>query len=187
MNRILVLTYTEDPHADSVCNYLHSTGHYCFRVDTDRLIEDYSITFDSDRGLFVISDRRSDHPITDDWCIWNRRILDPSAPADMPADLLEIVKTETRRTWEGLLYSFNGRIVNHPRAQLCANNKIHQLLFAKRHRSNTKVPHTLITNDPQRLREFWHSKDKTCHKLQRQCVVEKDGAPVLPQSELDIP
>ena len=93
--------------------------------------------------------------------------LDLEIPKDVPKNLEEIVFTETKRTWQGLLFAHRGKVVNRPQAEFAANNKIDQLLFARGHPKSVQIPDTLLTNNPGALRRFYREHDQICHKLQR--------------------
>lgn len=170
MNKVLALTYAEDPHADAVLAYLQSQGVDTFRINTERIIQDYLLSFD---GEFTISDANRRERISKDWSIWNRRVMEPDLPPHTPKELETIVRTETERTWKGLLFSHQGIVVNKPQAEYAANNKIDQLLFAKS--ENIQTPNTLVTNEPPAAVQFFTEHSPICHKLQKVAVVERGG------------
>ena len=57
MQKILILTCEEDPHADSVSNYLSKEGIDFFRVNTDKLINNYKVVFNSRSGSYSITNK----------------------------------------------------------------------------------------------------------------------------------
>lgn len=173
MKKVLVLTYNEDLHADYVCDHLKDIGVDFFRVNTERIIEEYNITFDSLSGLYKISDKQDIIIIDSSWNIWNRRVMDPKIPEDFPKELENMVFTETKRTWEGLLFSYKGRVVNRPQNNFSANNKIDQLVFAREYNNNIEIPQTIITNNPEDLRKFYKLHKKISHKLLKAPLVQK--------------
>ena len=77
MSRIIVLTHEEDSHADSVCRFFKGKEIEYFRVNTDKLIGNYKVTFDSANGLYTLVDCQNEIVLDDSWNIWNRRIMDP--------------------------------------------------------------------------------------------------------------
>ena len=172
--KTLILTYSEDRHADAVIEQLQKRKVDVFRVNTEYLIKDYQIRFDLQTRLFYLSDGKRKEAIDESWAIWNRRVSDPQIP-EMTPDLQQIVYEETTRTWDGLLFSAKGKVVNRPQAQYSANNKIAQLLFAREH--GIKTPETIVTNIPQEAIDFFdrNKKDdrRTCHKLQKVAIVTK--------------
>lgn len=173
MKNVLVLTYEEDQHADYACRFFEENKIEFFRVNTDKLIGDYIITYDSNFGYYSLSNDIKRISLDGKWNIWNRRIAEPEIPATVPRDLTEVVATETARTWEGLLFVHEGRVINRPQANFSANNKIDQLSFVKKYGGEIKIPETILTNDPQVLRNFYKEKERVCHKLQKAALVKR--------------
>lgn len=175
--KVLVLTHREDRHADAIIEELNRRATPSFRINTEEIIDQYSISFNSRSSLFTLSEGNRTETIDETWSIWNRRVSDPSLPASMPRDLKQIVYEETSRTWQGLIASARGRVVNRLDAEKAANNKINNLLFAKRF--GIRVPETTVTNDPSEVIDFYSSLNvsgrKICHKLQKVAIVEKNG------------
>lgn len=176
--KVLVLTYEDDPHANSVCDYFEKTDINYFRVDTDKIIRDYKITFDSKSGSFIISNELRKAVIDESWNIWNRRIIKPDVPTGIPRDIEKIILNETKSTWDSLLFTHKGKIVNDPRAQYTANNKIDQILFAKSNNRQINIPLTILSNDPDKFLSFCGDNDRVCHKLQNMSCVVKDEEPL---------
>ncbi|MBS3081418.1 hypothetical protein J4416_00585 [Candidatus Pacearchaeota archaeon] len=175
-SKALLLTHKDDRHADAVSAELSSRGIDYFRVNTEEIIEEYGLNFYSSLGLFTITSPTRKETIDETWVIWNRRVSDPVIP-QMKKDLEQIVYNETLKTWEGLLFSANGKVVNRPWAENAANNKINNLLFAKSY--GIKIPETLVTNIPGEFELFYRAtksdNKKICHKLQKVAIVERDG------------
>ncbi len=173
MKKVLILTHEEDPHASYVSKHLKDAGILFFQVNTDKLIGNYHLTFDSKSGLYVIKTKGKEFSIDREWSIWNRRVMDPELPKDFPKELEDIVFTETERTWDGLLFTHAGRVVNKPQAGFAANNKVDQLCFARDYDNGIEIPETLLTNDPGALRSFFQEKSPICHKLQKAALVKR--------------
>ena len=173
MKKVLVLTYREDPHADSVCKFFDGIGAEYFRVSTERLSTDYKINFNSNSLTYKISNNNAEINIDSSWNIWNRRIMNPDTKKGMPKDLVEIAIDETEKTWDGLLMSHKGKVVNRPQNQYYANNKIDQIRFASQFGNGIIVPDTIVTNDPHSVRNFYKKHDgNICFKLQKGAVVK---------------
>lgn len=174
MKKVLILTYEEDPHSKSVRKYFEGIGVDFFEVYTDKLIDRYKITFNTSKRQFILSD--SDHTIilNEDWNIWNRRVMDSELPESIPKNLQDIVFTETKRTWEGLLFSHEGRVINRPQANFSANNKIDQLIFASRYGNDISIPETILTNDAEVFYYFYKNHERVSFKLQKSALVKKD-------------
>lgn len=174
MKKVLVLTYEEDPHANSVCSYLNNVGIESFMVNTDKLIGRYNIKISPQNREYIISDSTNEIRLDSSWNIWNRRVLDPELPANFPKELEDIIFTETERTWEGILFTHKGKVVNRPQANYAANNKISQLEFAYNYGKEIFIPDTLLTNSPQELIKFYKKHHKICHKLQKAALVKRE-------------
>ena len=173
MKKVLVLTYGEDPHADSVCKFFDRVGAEYFVVSTEEVPKNYSITFDSESSLYRISDGSVDVRVDSSWNIWNRRIMNPDTRKGMPKDLASIAIDESEKTWEGLLFSHKGKVVNSPQNQYHANNKIDQTRFALQFGDGIVVPDTLVTNNPLYVRDFYEKHNgNICFKLQKGAVVD---------------
>lgn len=175
MKKLLILTYEEDPHAKSVCNYLEKREIEYFIVNTDKLIGNYEITFHSESLIYSISDKSKKINLDEGWNIWNRRVMDPELPEGFPKDLEDIIFTETERTWEGMLFSHNGTVINKPQSNFAANNKIDQLRFVQNYGKGIIVPETILTNNPEVLQEFYDKYQQICHKLQKAALVQRDN------------
>ena len=175
MKSVLILTHEGDPHSASVCNYFNHIGVDYFEVLTDKLIGNYSITFDLSKGLFCISNHERAIKLDDSWSIWNRRVMDPEIPQSVPKRLEGIIFTETERTWQGLLFSHKGKVVNKPQANFSANNKVDQLLYASKYGDNIKVPETILTNNPEELRLFYRSLSKVSFKLLKAPIIKTEN------------
>jgi glutathione synthase/RimK-type ligase-like ATP-grasp enzyme len=171
VGKILILAYEEDPHADSVCKYFGEKGTEYLRINTDRIVKDHKITFDSRNGHFKICNKEREIIVDDMWTIWNRRVLDPNFEGEISSDLEEIIKTETKKTWQGLLYSHKGKVVNRPHNQFVASNKIDQLSYVLSNGNGVLIPATIITNDPNELFSFFKSYHKICYKPQQTPVI----------------
>jgi len=171
MTRVLALTCEEDPHADYVIAYLKQRGIDTYRVNTERLINDYSLSVRN--GSFRIAGNGQTVHLDNAWTVWNRRVMPPDLSTSTPKELEAILRTETERTWDGLLFTHEGLVVNRPQAEYAANNKIDQLRFAQEY--GFPVPDTLVSNDPAEAMAFYRSHPTICHKLQRVTVVERGG------------
>ncbi len=175
MQNILVLTYGEDPHAESVCNYLSGKGIDFFVVDTECLPDRYKLTFDSESSLYKINKGNRKVVINPSWNIWNRRVMNPDVRKITPRSLTDIIFDETERAWDGLLMSHQGKVINRPQNQLHANNKIDQLRLAQNIGGDILIPDTIVTNDPDRVRDFYEKHNgNICFKLHKGAVIDTE-------------
>lgn len=171
MTSVVVLTHKDDPHASAVTDYFDLRGVEYLRIDTDRIIDELGFSFSSEGFLLHTLDRML--LLSPDWNIWNRRVMDPSLPKDFPKELENIVFTETKRSWQSLLFSHQGKVINRPQNEFAANNKIDQLLYARSNPFGVKIPDTLLTNDPALFRAFYAVHEQVSHKLQKAALVSR--------------
>ncbi len=179
MKHVLILTHEGDPHSKSVCEYFDQEGIDYFEVLTDKLIDNYNLTFNLSKEVFIISNSERQIELNEDWSIWNRRVMDPEIPSCLRGELERIILTETERTWQALLFTHPGRVVNRPQANFNANNKIDQLLFAKKYGNGIKVPQTILTNNPGEFKKFYAGLPKVSFKLLKAPIVQKNNGEYL--------
>lgn len=175
MQNILVLTYGEDPHTESVCNYLSGKGIDFFVIDTECLPDRYKLTFDSESSLYKINKGNRKVVISPLWNIWNRRVMNPDVRKITPRSLTDIIFDETEKAWDGLLMSHQGKVINRPQNQLHANNKIDQLKLALTIGEGIFIPDTIVTNDSDRVRDFYEKHNgNICFKLHKGAVIDAE-------------
>jgi glutathione synthase/RimK-type ligase-like ATP-grasp enzyme len=106
--------------------------------------------------------------------VWCRREGEVSFPSQLPLSSREIFKREVlyaRRCAFNALESFGAVWVNSWTNARRADNKILQLLHAKR--MGLKVPHTLVSNSPDRIRSFYEScGGRVIHKMFHSAVFD---------------
>lgn len=163
---VLILTHEDDPHAFSVRNYLNQKGIKNFTIVTENLLRDYKINFSSNDLTYKIGDKEKTIELTPSWNIWNRRIMIPDRNKGMPKDLSDLVVDECEKTWDGLLMSHEGKVVNRPQNHFYANSKLDQIRFALE--NGMLAPDTIVTNNPSNLKDFYDKhKGNICFKLQK--------------------
>jgi hypothetical protein len=173
MRKVLVLTYKDDPHAKSVCGALSGLGAESFVVATEGLARDCRVNFRSDTLLYEISVGERTAVLDSSWNIWNRRLMIIDRDKGLPKALEDLVFDECEKTWDGLLSSHEGKVVNRPYNHFHANNKLDQIRFSRMYGEEVFVPDTLVTNDPEALRDFYKRHGgKICFKLQKGAVVK---------------
>lgn len=181
MKRVLILTYEEDPHASAVRGCLNNLGIKNFTVVTERLLENYLFRFSSIDNRYILRDKETLVELDSSWNIWNRRVMIPDRSKGMPKNLQDVVIDECEKSWDGLLMSHEGKVVNRPQNHFYASNKLDQLKFASKNSRSIFVPDTIVTTDPQDLKDFYekHLGD-ICFKLQKGAVVRtSDGNKVV--------
>ncbi|MBM3230183.1 hypothetical protein FJZ22_00815 [Candidatus Pacearchaeota archaeon] len=168
--KVLILTYSDDPHALSVRRELDRRGVENFTVVTENLLSDYKIKFYSKNGSYTLADKQRSIELDSSWNIWNRRVMIPDRNKGQPKDLQDLVTDECEKTWDGLLMTHSGKVVNRPQNHFYANSKLHQIKFALER--GMLVPDTIVTTDPADLENFYREHmGNICFKLQKGAVI----------------
>ncbi len=172
MTKVLILTYEDDSHADSVRNHLNKKGIENLTVITEKLLTDYKINFHSKDLIYTLEDKTRIVELDSSWNIWNRRVMIPERNKGMSKDLQDLIIDECEKTWDGLLMAHKGKVVNRPQNHFYANNKLDQLKFALGNGTGVFVPDTLVTNDPEKLKKFYERYNgNICFKLQKGAII----------------
>lgn len=176
MKKVLILTHEEDPHADSIISHLKKNKIPYFQVYTELLASNYKITFNSENLELKLSDKNQEITLDPSWNIWNRRVMDPYLNEEIHPEVTEIVTNETKEMWKGLLFSHKGKVINDPRSNYKASNKINQIIFARNFGNRILVPETVVTNDLDLVKRFYEKQEgNICFKLQKGSIIKKDG------------
>jgi len=178
MKNLLILSYSEDPHALALLSELDSVGAKHFWLYTNEIPSKHEILLNSSSLEYTLMNNETKEKITLDpsWNIWNRRILKVDLPDTVPEGLAEIVNEETKRTLEGIMFSHNGKVVNDPRSNYRARNKLDQLKVAKNISLGVIIPATIVTNNPEEITSFYKRHNgKICFKLQKGAIVDLKG------------
>jgi len=176
--RIAILTRKDDFHALVVCDALRAQGVECVIVETDRLAGRGCLSWSASGGLAHATIRDAEDHIVDvaslDAVWWRRLTGDPQLPVSVQDEAArDLITRDCRATLAGLFLSaFKGQWVSHPEATRLAENKVLQLNAG--HHAGLRVPRTLVSQDPARIRQF-------CEELDY-CVVVKTvaGTPMTP-------
>jgi len=168
--KVLILTHQNDPHAFSVREYLDQIGIKNFTIVTETFLRDCKINFSSRELVYSVEQEGEVIHLDSSWNIWNRRVMIPDREKGIPKDLQNLVIDECEKTWDNLLISHPGKVVNRPQNHFYANNKLDQIKFALQ--KGILVPDTIVTTDPSKLREFYELHGgNICFKLQKGAVV----------------
>jgi hypothetical protein len=152
---VLIVTEKFDPHADHVINVFKAREIPFFRLNTNDFHVDMKVAAGSLHGSILLEDRwgRSHRFPDDTRSVWYRKPVDPAPPEAVtnPAvrhlilqetlELMSYLGCERRIAW-----------FNNPHDNRLAQKKFPQIRLAAE--LGFRVPRTLITNDPQRAREF---------------------------------
>jgi hypothetical protein len=157
---VVIVAPRTDSHAATVESVLRTRlGVDVVVWDTERIEDGISFGLDPD-GLTLAAEGRT-VDLTDVRGLWWRR---PRGYGQADGSLTPDVRRFCEREYSSLLLGGLGvlgtRVVNQPHAELAAQRKPLQLSTASR--VGLRVPETLISNDPQRVREFWERHDRDC-------------------------
>lgn len=170
--RVLIATIPGDVHAGAVAHALREKGHeavlWCGsdfpsrqEISIDPLAAENATVTISDEGGHIVGDAKYD-------AVWHRRPSPPIAPEGLhPGDKI-LVEQEAEAMMESLWHFLgsNAFWVNPRYASERANSKALQLREASR--AGFSVPRTLMSNDPERVRNLFQACDgRLVYKLQR--------------------
>jgi len=176
--RIAILTRQGDFHALILQAALRARGAACVVVETDRLAGRGLLSWSPTDGLMHATIRDMNDEGVDiaslDLVWWRRLTGEPELPESVQdAAARDLIARDCRATLAGVfLTAFTGQWVSHPEATRLAENKVLQLDAARR--VGLKLPRTLISQDPERIRQF-------CRDLDHHVIVKTvAGTPKTP-------
>jgi hypothetical protein len=156
MTTILIPTIPADLHAAAVAHVLQRMGHRPIRWFCGDLPQCSTMSFSIGCGAEVLHAADPLGPIALDEAdvFWNRRIAAPAIDQPMPAGDRAVALRESTVFSSGVLALVSDRAfsVNGLREAGYAENKLTQLRLARE--AGFRLPETLISNDPQRIRSF---------------------------------
>jgi MvdC family ATP-grasp ribosomal peptide maturase len=167
---VLLITHSGDYFTiDRVAEALSKRGVQPFRLDTDK----FPIALQLQANL---SNSGSNHTLEYNDCslnteqvqaVWMRRIWQPDLGKDLAPQFQAACSTESLAVLDGFWDSLRGaRWVDDLQRINAAENKLRQLRVASE--VGLVIPRTIITNNPQEAREFFHQvKGKMVVKLLR--------------------
>ncbi len=162
-NTILVLTNSVDGiHSEIVINKLENLGVNVFRFDVDRLAKgELIIKFGVNQDTFGFEMLDNDKRLlsTDVKSIWYRRPNRLDSPITDPVQR-KYAEIETNQFLEGLWSSTIGEVfwLSNPVSLERARKKVLQLKIARE--LGFTIPRTIITNDPEHVKQFFMSCDE---------------------------
>ncbi|NEO93390.1 MAG: MvdC family ATP-grasp ribosomal peptide maturase [Moorea sp. SIO3G5] len=165
---ILLLTHSGDFFTiDRVSEALSKKGARPFRFDTDKFPLDVQLKaqFDQSQSSYRLKYGAEVISSEDVKAVWMRRIWQPNLGENLDPQFQESCIRESSATLSGLWDSLRGvRWIDDLAKAAAANNKQRQLRVASE--VGLVIPKTLITNDPEAVREFFQQvKGKMVTKL----------------------
>jgi glutathione synthase/RimK-type ligase-like ATP-grasp enzyme len=161
-NAILALTNSEDGmHSDVVVSKLLARGEDVFRFDVDLFTKgNFTIAFSpsADSGGCVISNGSDSIQVGDIKSVWYRRPNHFNLPIKDPVQK-DYAEKEIRSFLDAVWFLLEQRerifFLSRPSAIESARRKLFQLDLAERY--GMRIPRTIITNDPEKVRTFQRS------------------------------
>ncbi|AOX02556.1 MvdC family ATP-grasp ribosomal peptide maturase [Moorena producens PAL-8-15-08-1] len=165
---ILLLTHSGDFFTiDRVAEALSKKGARPFRFDTDKFPLEVQLRaqFDQSQSSYRLKYGTEVISSEDVKAVWMRRIWQPNLGENLDPQFQESCIRESSATLSGLWDSLRGvRWIDDLAKAGAANNKQRQLRVASE--VGLVIPKTLITNDPEAVREFFQQvKGKMVTKL----------------------
>lgn len=164
-NVVLLITHSGDFYTvDRVAQALSKLGAQPFRFDTDKFplqvqMETHLTNF---KSIYRLKYGDQPHGCAERdisteqvQSVWMRRIWSPQMSEDLAPQFQAVCVREAMAAlnsfWDSLTEVF---WVDDLQRILAAENKLRQLRVAKE--VGLVIPHTLVTNNPQKVREFFH-------------------------------
>jgi len=163
VNQILILSFTEDAHAQEICSRLNKKfGANAHIWDTSGIPSKQTLTIDPEKHSYCLNGVHSEpidfSKITSCW--WRRPVV-----AEIPDDVKETrvrryCQNESDKLIRGAILASNMPLINDPINQSAADHKPYQLRAA--YEIGLKIPETLITNSPEEAKSFTESRKRKC-------------------------
>lgn len=153
---ILIFGMNDDVHAEAVASAVTKLGSECrvFRYEDFPRLALASVTL-PEGEIELVTDPQLD-PIlfSQVKAVWNRRAVQPTPPDYLRLEDRDLAIRSSRRFLDAVRLASRPwqTWVNDRRAQLQASSKLYQLELA--HQLGLKVPDTLVSNCPSRVRDF---------------------------------
>lgn len=153
---VLIITHSQDNQSISlVMQAIEAKGGKAFRFDTDKFPTEAQLDVcygnGCSRQILCIDGEKLD--LNEVSAVWYRRIaMGMRIPNTMEAQLREASVKESRATIEGMIASIKGFHLDRVPNIRLADNKQLQLQVARE--IGLETPYTLITNNPQAVKEF---------------------------------
>lgn len=153
---VLIVTRSDDIHADRVGAVVAARGAACFRVDLDRFPRDYRLTMTLGEagwcGIIACAATGDRLDVAAIRSVWMRKPADFAFAADLPPQEKAFADGEANHLLLGWLNSLDCFFMSHPTALRAAGWKCEQLVRARR--MGFAVPASAVSNQPEALRAF---------------------------------
>jgi glutathione synthase/RimK-type ligase-like ATP-grasp enzyme len=162
-DQIIIVTQTDDPHADDVVLALERMGHDPVRLNSDEIPANAQVamTWSGEQPfeatIDVLSSGRT-MTASQVRSVWWRRPSFFGLPDDLSVQEAEFATAEIEHALRSLWACLDCYWVSEPERIRRASWKGEQLLRARR--IGFDVPRTLVTTDPEQARQFFHDCGK---------------------------
>lgn len=169
---VLILSTIADVATDHVVRGLATQGVSLHRINTEDL--PFSRTLGLELGTELepaisLDGLRQPNPSA----IWYRRVRSPARPPEMQEGVYEFCLQENRAVLLGSVSAYQSRWMSHPADVWRAELKPYQLCLAQQ--LGLRVPRTLVTNDPNAIRNAFQSFGPMVAKAARSGYAVVDG------------
>ena len=157
---LLIITNEADIHPNPVIDILYKKNIPYFRLNTDKLLTDYDVTYtlSNDECVFELKYKRFDLSITSKQisCVWERRPMEPLATYDPIENeyarktILDEADGFVRFLRYALTYNKEILWIGHPINERLGGSKILQKLVARD--VGFSIPHTVFSNNIDAIR-----------------------------------
>jgi MvdC family ATP-grasp ribosomal peptide maturase len=158
---ILLITFTEDYYnIDLVRESLERMRIPSIRINMDEFPESFQLSASIQNGGYAFTIRTGGQVISADdvKAVWLRRYWPPKISAEIDPEFRQGCMRESQEVLNIFLHSLRNKPFIDPLSVITnAGNKFFQLELAKE--LGIRIPRTLITNDPDELKEFF-SREK---------------------------
>ncbi len=157
MSRVLVLTNSQDVHADYVTTRMEERGVLFTRFDSDQYTTNQSCSIEISGGrapqLSISGNETADIDLAEMQGVWFRKVILSECDFGSVKDFRAFMERETESFFSNLYGSLQDPVwINRPERNRFADNKLVQLQRAAQ--LGMEVPKTLASNDPSAVRAF---------------------------------
>jgi glutathione synthase/RimK-type ligase-like ATP-grasp enzyme len=159
-DQVVIFTTRADDHADAVMLELMSRGVPVRRVNVDGIPDATGLTVEftgAPQPRAVLKSPSGEILLDEIRTVWMRRPIINLLPSGAPQDAsAAVARSETETALRGLISLLAHALWVNPMASLwAAESKVRQLRVAAS--EGLTIPHTLVTNDPDRALAFYHA------------------------------
>lgn len=183
---VLIISHSDDAHADRVVGVLGSRSIPVARINTDSWPPTWhiSISVDAQGVVCKLSVAGQSFALSEVRSIWFRRIVDPHLSTPLPSDEMRMLVTEREEALNAMFALYDGRTLGNPLRYRAVDNKVAHLVLAQR--LGITIPATLLTSSRDDAEQFIDTVGAAIMKLQRSVYLERpDGLHAVYTTRVD--